>query len=104
MDPLVIASGSTEYLKVPISATASGAAIDPTTSPVDLALTPSSVEPVSGDWKVASWENEGSVHEARLLVGPLGSVTLAPGSYDLWVRVRANMETPVLRVATLTVV
>ncbi|PZG53133.1 hypothetical protein C1I98_06135 [Spongiactinospora gelatinilytica] len=54
-------------------------------------------EPGSGDWKTAEWANlTPAGADARILVGPGGTVTLTDGLWQMWVRVTAVTETPVL--------
>ncbi|RBQ21615.1 hypothetical protein DP939_02580 [Spongiactinospora rosea] len=54
-------------------------------------------EPTSGDWETADWANQTpSGADARILVGPGGTVTPTDGVWHMWVRVTAVTETPVL--------
>jgi hypothetical protein len=62
-----------------------GAAVDPTSATVEVAFPAPTVEPTS--WNAASWETAGSRYHARCLVGPGGTVQLADGTYDMWVRI-----------------
>ncbi|WP_433445619.1 hypothetical protein [Nonomuraea sp. CA-141351] len=65
---------------------------------VEIAFTQPGVEPTEGQWQPASW---GAVAqggaEARIRVGPGGSVTLLDGTYQGWVRVTRPDERPVLQ-------
>jgi hypothetical protein len=103
----VIAAGSLEYVRVQVAATASGAAVDPTSDTVSMAFLPSSAAPASGDWKSASWETDATVtptvYRARCLVGPGGAVTLTPGTYTVWVKIVDSPETPIKRCGPLKV-
>ncbi|GIH07420.1 hypothetical protein Rhe02_54870 [Rhizocola hellebori] len=94
------------YVKVPVRVTESGASVDPTGATVQMAFTASDVDPVSGDWKTASWETDATTtpdtYLARCLVG--SAVTLAVGTYDVWVKILASPETVVDRAGFLKVV
>lgn len=88
---------STEYVRVPIAATSSGATVDPTGDTVQMAFPVHGVDPVNADWKAASWETDATItphaYYARCLVGP-SQVVLAAGTYDVWVKVTDNPEIP----------
>ena len=47
---------SLEYLPVRVEGFRAGEIYDPTVNPVHMALPVVDVEPVVGDWKIASWE------------------------------------------------
>lgn len=95
---------SREYVKVAVSATEAGSAVDPTNDTVQMAFPVLGTDPISGDWKAATWETVGTTYYARCLVGPGGTVTLAAGSYNVWVKVTDNPEAPVRRAGVLKVV
>lgn len=89
------------YVKVPIVVSAAGEAYDPTADDVSMAFLAEGTDPISGDWKTASWEIATSpggvtVYLARIIVGPGGSLTLAKGKYRIWVKIVDSPETPVL--------
>jgi hypothetical protein len=97
-----ISSLSREFVRVPITAKESGLDVDPTVAAVDMAFTTIGVEPGAGDWKVASWETDDTRspvrYFARCIVGPGGTVNLADGAYQVWVKVSGlNPEAPVFR-------
>lgn len=94
---------SLEYVRVPVSATESGAAVNPTSDAVTMAFPPLGTRPATGDWKTAEWEIAGSTYSARCLVGPGGTVTLPTGQYDVWVKVTDNPEVPAMPAGQLTV-
>lgn len=94
---------SKEYVRVKVSASEAGAAVDPTTDTVVMAFPVHGVAPVTGDWKAASWETAGSAFYARCLVGPSGTVTLAVGSYDVWVKVTDSPEVPAIKAGQLKI-
>lgn len=95
---------SREYVKVPVIWTVAGVSTDPTANAVELAFVTPQVDPVTGDWKVGSWEALGGRYWARLLVGP-GSAygALTKGNYSVWVRVTANPEVPAKHAGLLSV-
>jgi hypothetical protein len=93
-----------EYVTMPVSAVINGVAYDPHNDAVVMAFPVRGVNPVSGDWKAASWESDGAGGwRARCLVGPGGAVQLSAGSYDAWVKITDNPEVPVRRVGVLEV-
>lgn len=97
-----ISSLSIVYVKIPVAAIESGAVIDPTTATVTMAFPAVGVEPVSGDWKTATWETDATRtpdrYYARCLVGPSGTVTLTDGTYDVWTKITGiTPEVPVLK-------
>ncbi len=96
-----ISALSKEYVKVQVSATESGAAIDPTPDVVAMAIVTGT--PVSGDFHTATWETAGTKYYARLLVGPGAALTLTPGTYGVWVKVTDSPEVPVKRSGALVV-
>ncbi len=94
-----ISSASVQYVKVRISATESGEAVDPTSATVTMAFVSVGAEPSSGDWKTASWETDTarSRFYARCLVGTGGAVTLTDGTYQPRIKIAGiSPETPVL--------
>lgn len=90
---LRIPSSSIEYLSVPVTSSVSLSGL-----PVYVALIPPGSDPVSGDWKAASWSGS----NATILIGP--GQTIVPSAnttYIVWVKVTANPETPVMRAGVL---
>lgn len=87
-----ISTLSLQYVKVPVTATVNGVSINPTTDTVQLAFVAPGINPVSGDWKTASWETINGIFYARCLVGTGGAVALSAGQYQCWVRVTDNPE------------
>lgn len=98
-----ISSLSLEYVEIPVAFTVGGVVTNPTADTVQLAFPAPSVDPVSGDWVTGSWEPGGPPYVARLLVGPGGPKTLAKGSYDVWVKIADNPETPARKAGFLKV-
>ena len=72
-----------------------------------MAFTAAGVDPVGGDYKTSSWETDATTtpntYLARCLVGPGGTVALAAGTYEVWVKITDSPEIPVLRSGTLVV-
>lgn len=68
---------------------------DPTALTVQMAFTDPGVDPVSGDWKSASWDPAvtASPYVARCLVGPSGAFTPTAKTYDVWVKVAGPSPT-----------
>lgn len=89
-----MSSLSTEYVEIPVIFTVGGAVQDPRGDTVQLAFPAYGVDPVGGDWVTGSWEPVGPPYVARALVGPGSSKVLSKGSYDVWVKVADNPETP----------
>ena len=63
--------------------------------------------PAGGDWKTASWETDATTtpptYYARCLVGPGGTVPLAPGTYMIWLKITDAPEIPARPVAPITI-
>lgn len=103
-----VSSTSREYVMVPVSAVESGVAQDPTGDTVEFAAVAPGVEPSA--WTAGSWETDATTdpdtYAARILVsgtGGGGTIELADGTYDLWVRITDSPERPTERVGTLIV-
>jgi len=104
---LTLSSLSKEYVRVRMSARNNGAVVNPTADTVEMAFTLNDAEPTSPDWKSASWETDANTepdtYYARCLVGPGGTVTLADGTYRVWVRVTDSPEIPVKKCGLLVI-
>lgn len=104
---LTISALSLEYVRVAVSAEEDGVAVDPTGDTVQMAFPAQGVAPVAGDWKAATWETDATTEPdtryARCLVGPGGTVTLAAGFYDVYVKVTDAPEVPILKAGQLRV-
>lgn len=87
---------STVFIKSRIVATKNGAAYNPTGDVVEVAFKLPGVDPAGPDWHAASWETAGTAYYARLLVGPVGGLVLAVGTYIMWIRITDSPEVPVL--------
>jgi hypothetical protein len=92
-----------------VAASSAGVDIDPTIDAVALAFVAQGSLPAAGDWKTGSWLNDTTTvpttHFARALVGPSpGVVTLAPGIFDVYVRVTDSPEQPIKKAGSLRVI
>ncbi len=103
-----ISTASLEYVRVRVQATSSGVAVNPTGDSVSMAFLTTNVAPVSGDFKTATWDTDATTtpvtYRAQCLVGPSGTVTLAAGTYAVWVKVTDSPEVVVKRCGQLKVV
>lgn len=88
----VIATISDEYCLVGVRAR-----LDPTGDVVEMAFMATTDKPADEDWTTGSWEpyTGRGPYFARVLVGASGdSTTLAVGTYNVWVRITDDPETP----------
>lgn len=99
-----LASTSTQYVQIPVSAVQDGDIYNPTGDLVQMAFITSG-QPQSGDWHNGSWTtNLQGFFLAQCLVGPLnGGVVLSPQMYTIWVKVTDDPEVPVMPAGTLTI-
>ncbi len=93
---LQISSLSTQYVRVPVTASS-----DPTHDVVSWAIVPPATEPTS--FVTGDWQTIGSTFYARVLVGPGTSLVLSKGFYEMYVKIADTPETPVLRAGVLEV-
>ena len=94
-----IATTSTEYVKIPVTASVGGEPVN-LANPPKIAFITGDGNPAALDWKTAEWDDGA----ARILVGPVGGdITLAPGSYWAWAKWTAGEETPVYRAGRVKV-
>lgn len=104
---MIMSSGSTEYVLVPVSGTAAGAAVDLSATTVKMAFVVADATPASGDLHAADWETDSTTvpptYYARCLVGPDGDVVLPAGAYGVWVQVTDSPEKPLIPCGLLTV-
>jgi hypothetical protein len=94
---------STRYIKCSVSTRENGLLADPTTGTIDFAFLNDAIEPASWDWKAGTWETTSEEYLGRCLVGPSGSITLAAGSYDVWVRFTKTPEVIIEKVGYLVI-
>lgn len=78
------------------------AALSTNAAPTLASLTNAQVA-TKGDWQLADWETISGRYYARCLVGPGGTVTLAVGNCNVWVKVTDNPEVPIMPAGTLTI-
>lgn len=99
MPDKLVARDSVELVGVRVtSTTVAGAAVDPTSYTVTVAVAPENTTPVSGDYKPAAWQTGSRGTFAVLLVGTGSAVgVLTAGNYRLWAKVTASPETPVVK-------
>lgn len=85
-----------------ISATAAGAAVDPTGFTVTVAFAPTDTAPAaaSSSWKTATWDTDTTTtpttYRAQAAIGPSGVQELAPGVWWMFAKVTASGETPII--------
>ncbi len=97
---------SVEYLRVRVTARENGAYINPTSDNVEFGFTPIHVvDPTPDEWFVGDWETDNTKYYARVLVGPGTDVDfLEQGeTYNLWIKIHDNPETPAHLVGTVYV-
>lgn len=99
---ITLSSLSTEYVRVPVAATVNNAPYNPTGDVVQFAFT-TGANPVSGDWHTGSWDSTDSPYVAQCLVGPGGVVSLAVGTWIIWIKITDNPEVPVRSVGQLSI-
>lgn len=95
---------SKEYVKVPVTATEAGMGVDLTTATVSMAFVGECAQPVTADWKTASWEGTAPYLSAKALVGPGSPSVLAVGTYSVWVRITTAAEVAVRLAGNLVIV
>lgn len=96
---------STEYVKVPVSVLVNGQYVDISSDAVQMAFPVRGVDPITGDWKTAIWESvDSTTYAACCLVGPVGgTIQLAKGAYDVWVKVTDSPEVPAKKAGFLRI-
>jgi hypothetical protein len=100
-DTISMSRLSTQYVFIPVQATKSGAAYNPTSDSVQFAFMPQATQvPGLSDWVAASWDtNTSSVlfpYSAKCLVGPSGVINPGLGTYYMYLKITDNPEIPVL--------
>lgn len=96
---VTISDLSTVFVKSRITATKNGLDYNPTGDTVEVAFKAPGTDPAAPDWHAGTWETAGTnVYYVRLLVGPVGGLVLAAGTYRMWVRVTDSPEVPVIEV------
>jgi hypothetical protein len=99
---------STQYVFIPVSATKSGVAYNPTGDTVQFAFMPGATAvPGNTDWVAGSWDTNTSSllypYSAKCLVGPAGTTNPGIGTYVMYIRISDNPEVPVLIVGQLQI-
>lgn len=104
--PLTQSVLSTVYVQVLVRPTVHGAPYNPSADAVALAFISGSGNPGPSDWHSGSWDPTGPIQwVAQCLVGPgAGGVSLATGTYNVWIKVTDNPEIPVVEVGQLVIV
>lgn len=92
---------ATEYALVPVSAKKAGVSYNPTSDVVTFAFMPTPTQvPQVSDWQTGAWDSVPSnvlyPYQAKCLVGPAGTITLALGMYIVYVKIVDSPEVPVL--------
>lgn len=89
---------SVEYIFVPVT---SSVVLD--TQTVEFAFLTSAPD-ADTSWIAATWVGEAAkTRSARVLIGPGSAVPLAPGTYQVWVRVHDTPEVPVRLAGSLKI-
>lgn len=99
-----ISADSREYLLCPITATVAGAPADLTADAVDVAIIANGTTVQDADFNAGDWEP--GTQNARVLIGPGGvpSVgTFTRAYYDVYARVHASPELPVIKCGTIEI-
>jgi hypothetical protein len=87
-----LSQASTEYVRVPVFASTAGQPVNPTSYAVSMAFTTAYAAPT--EWETASWDTtQVGTYVAQCLIGPTGQVTLTPGTYYVWLKILASVET-----------
>lgn len=90
-----------QYVPAEVTLRDSGLVVNLTSDTVTMAFPVVEVAPVGGDFKAATWETDATStptrYLARCLVGPAGTVTLAAGLYDVWVKIAHSPELAVIQ-------
>lgn len=93
---------STEYIRVPVTASVNNAPYNPSGDVVQFAFT-TGANPTSGDWHPGLWDSVIGPYVAQCLIGPAGGVALAVGTWVIWVKITDNPEVPVRSVGQLVI-
>ena len=103
-----ISSTSREYVRVPVSASEAGVVQNPTGDTVEFSAVTPGAEPST--WTAGTWETDATTdpdsYYARILIsgtGGGGTLAMADGTYDLWVRITDSPERPARPVCRLVI-
>jgi hypothetical protein len=99
---------SLQYVQASVNAAVNDVPYNPTADPVAFAFLAPGASVFGAQWWTGSWAstqsaNGGTSYTAQCLVGPGGTVQLATGTYQVWVRITDNPEVPVLPAYLLTI-
>jgi hypothetical protein len=109
MAGVTISSLSTQYVLVPVRAYSLGQPYNPTALDAEMAFVSGWAKPTDEQWNTASWAwttTSNGYYAVQCLVGPSSDplISLATGTYNIWVQISGNPEIPVAPCGTLTVV
>lgn len=92
MSDLRIPSTSVQYVQMRVDTTA-----NPTGNAVSMAIKPRGTEPEAVDYKSATWA-AGTPYKAQVRIGTGTDIgALVEGVYQVWVKVTATPEIPVMQ-------
>jgi hypothetical protein len=101
---ITMSSLSTQYVLVPVTSLVAGQSVSPVADEVQFAFAPVGSDPSA--WTPGSWQDgtTNGLYVAQCLIGPAnGGLVLAPGLYEIWVKVTDDPEVPVLQAGLLQV-
>lgn len=93
---------STEYVRIPVTASKLGVPYDPTGDTVMMAFTLEGSGDGPTDFVTASWETAAGQFFALCLVGP-AATQLPVGAYTAWVKITDSPEIPVLPSSSIVI-
>jgi len=97
---LTISAASLEYVPARVTAISHGKPYDPTGDVVEFAFTTPGTSLVGAHWYAGSWDGTdplpgtGTEYVAVCMIGPGGTTQLAPGQYQVSVRITDSPEIP----------
>lgn len=99
---------SLQFVQATVTPIVGGVPYNPTADTVEMTFIPPGTSAVGAQWFTGEWASSESVggggsYLAQCLVGPGGTTQLAPGSYQVCVRVTDNPEIPVMNAYLLTI-
>lgn len=102
---LTLPAITTEYLRIPVEASASGVPVNPaTTSNAFAFLANLGSEPVDEDWHAGIWNTSSFATEAQILIGPgSGGLPLTAGRYYTWLKIVDSPEIVIRQVGVLVI-
>lgn len=96
-----LSSLATEYVAYSVTATNyDGTVLNLSGDAVKLAFVATGQEPVTGDWRTATWLSTGV---AGILVGQDGGVSLSDGMWDVWIQILDSPEHPTRKIDVLRI-